>query len=385
MRKLFTHTDLDGIGCAILAKLVFGDNIDISYCNYDDINLEVEKFFYDIPQGFEYAYITDISINDDLAQRLDKSELGKYITLLDHHHTAEYLNKYSWCNVFEYQTNDSVGSSMKTCSTELYYNYLVDHGFLERSDTSDVFVSTVRDYDTWRWKELGDEGILAKQLNDLLYIYGRDEFIDAYIAKIKSEFIYPFNEFEVMLLTNRQKDIDAYIEKKNKQLYVTEFISYDRRLSCGVVFAETYFSELGNKLSELHPELDFISMIDISSGKISYRTVKDDLDLGKEVARLLGGGGHPKASGSTFSNDISHELIKQLLAPPQTEKPTPVHPHQKCVDYVKICADSIKENAESIVGTEKTLKDVLVTIRLYPEELPEINIDRNFYPEGIFK
>lgn len=39
--KLFTHTDLDGIGCAILfkhmcAKLHSG--LDIEYCGYDTIN-----------------------------------------------------------------------------------------------------------------------------------------------------------------------------------------------------------------------------------------------------------------------------------------------------------------------------------------------------------
>lgn len=39
MIKLFTHTDLDGVGCAILAQLAFGkDNVDISYCNYDEID-----------------------------------------------------------------------------------------------------------------------------------------------------------------------------------------------------------------------------------------------------------------------------------------------------------------------------------------------------------
>ena len=44
MVKLFTHTDLDGIGCAILAKLAFGDNVNIEYCNYDNINESVKKF-----------------------------------------------------------------------------------------------------------------------------------------------------------------------------------------------------------------------------------------------------------------------------------------------------------------------------------------------------
>jgi oligoribonuclease NrnB/cAMP/cGMP phosphodiesterase (DHH superfamily) len=43
--KLFTHTDLDGVGCAILAYLAFGkENVAVEYCNYDDIDLRVSQF-----------------------------------------------------------------------------------------------------------------------------------------------------------------------------------------------------------------------------------------------------------------------------------------------------------------------------------------------------
>ena len=46
--KLFTHTDLDGIGCAVLAYLAFGkENVDVEYCNYDDIDNKVEVFMED--------------------------------------------------------------------------------------------------------------------------------------------------------------------------------------------------------------------------------------------------------------------------------------------------------------------------------------------------
>ena len=45
MIKLFTHTDMDGVGCAILAQLAFGkENMDVSYCNYDDINKTVQDY-----------------------------------------------------------------------------------------------------------------------------------------------------------------------------------------------------------------------------------------------------------------------------------------------------------------------------------------------------
>lgn len=42
--KLFTHTDLDGVGCAVLAYLAFGrENVDVEYCNYDDINDAIDR------------------------------------------------------------------------------------------------------------------------------------------------------------------------------------------------------------------------------------------------------------------------------------------------------------------------------------------------------
>lgn len=45
MVRLFSHTDLDGIGCGILAQLAFGkDNVEISYCDYDNIDSSVREY-----------------------------------------------------------------------------------------------------------------------------------------------------------------------------------------------------------------------------------------------------------------------------------------------------------------------------------------------------
>ena len=182
MIKLFTHTDLDGIGCAILAQLVFGkENINISYCGYDSIDNKVKEFI--SKDEFEKCFITDISISDELAKEID--ERFDNIYLLDHHPTAIDLNKYEWCNV-KIEEN-----GIKTCGTELFYNYLVDNDILYPSILSldaiiniNKFVDTVRDYDTWRWESLGDEGIISKKLNDLFKIYGKEEFIEWAIKKI---------------------------------------------------------------------------------------------------------------------------------------------------------------------------------------------------------
>lgn len=123
--------------------------------------------------------------------------------------------------------------------------------------------------------------------------------------------VFPyFSEIDNFLLDQRQKGIDIYIEEKNKQLTVK---TDQWGNTYGVIFAEQYFSELGNRICEMHPELAYIAMIDISHGTVSYRTIRDDVNLGTEIAHNYGGGGHPKAAGSTFNAGQGLDLITAML------------------------------------------------------------------------
>ena len=300
MIKLFTHTDLDGVGCAILAKLAFNTDVDIEYCNYDDINLKVEEYF-DSDSNYE-CHITDISINDELANKINDS--GEKYRLLDHHATALDLNKYGWCIV----QVENEEAHVKTSGTELYYHWLLDKGVLHQSETLDKFVETVRDYDTWRWSTLGKEGIICKQINDLLYLYGRNKFINWCLSEIYDDTFPKLYESDELILEIKQKEIDDYIEKKDKHLFIGDVFGK----VCGFVFAEKYSSELGNRLCQMHPEFDFVAIINMD-GTVSYRTIKDDINLGKDIAQMFGGGGHPKAAGSRFSDEIKLNIIREIF------------------------------------------------------------------------
>jgi nanoRNase/pAp phosphatase (c-di-AMP/oligoRNAs hydrolase) len=50
----------------------------------------------------------------------------------------------------------------------------------------------------------------------------------------------------------------------------------------------------------------------IGNKTISYRTVKDNVNCG-DIAKLFGGGGHPKASGSQISTEKQMIYIKELF------------------------------------------------------------------------
>lgn len=299
MIQLFTHTDLDGIGCAVLAKFAFGNNVDIEYCNYDDIDSKVEEHF---DSGVEYdCHITDISINEELAYKINDGD--KNFQLLDHHATALGLNKFWWCTV-KVENEDDI----KTSGTELYYKYLINNGFLNECDVLDRFVEVVRNYDTWRWSTLGDDGIICKQVNDLFYLYGRDKFINWCLAELHFDTFPRLEYADKLVLEIEQNNIDNYVKKKNEQMLIMPLCG----MTCGVVFAEKYFSELGNRLCQMRPEIDFVAMIDMS-GTVSYRTIKDNIDLGKDVAKLFGGGGHAKAAGSRFANGVQFDVINSIF------------------------------------------------------------------------
>lgn len=300
---LFTHTDLDGIGCAVLAKYAFHDDVlQIEYCDNGEVDEKILRFLSDTTaKGI--CCITDISMSEKVAELIE-ADNGKRVEfhLLDHHPTAEFLNRYKWADVVEAHQN-----GMRTCGTELFYEWLIKNGYLEDKPEIRKFVNLVRDYDTWRWAELGEEGKICKQVNDLFYLYGKDEFITQCLSQIKQK-IFPYLTLENRAaLKAEQKNVDHYVEEKNETITVMKLQGYD----CGIVFADRYFSELGNRLAIMHPELDIIVMIDMD-GIISYRTVKENINLG-EFARAYGGGGHAKAAGSQFESQKVIKQIRQII------------------------------------------------------------------------
>lgn len=63
----------------------------------------------------------------------------------------------------------------------------------------------------------------------------------------------------------------------------------------------------------MHPEIDFVAMIDISDCSVSYRTIKEDIDLGKDIASIFGGGGHLKTAGSRFDQNVKADIVKNVF------------------------------------------------------------------------
>jgi uncharacterized protein len=300
MYKLLSHNDLDGVGCGILAKLAFGDKASVRYNSIGGLNREVEWFLDQVDEGKikdTLLFVTDLSVNEENEKRLDEFfQAGGKLQLIDHHKTALHFNDYEWGRVIV-ETDEGL-----TSATSLLYEYLVENKLIEESDAVREFVELVRQYDTWEWEENNNQE--AHRLNALFFLLSIDEFEEKMIERLSKSERFFFDDFEQRILDMEDDKIGRYIRRKRRELVQMEVDDY----FAGIVFAESYHSELGNELGKDNPHLDYIAIINMGSRRMGFRTIHDDVDV-SEVANDFGGGGHAKASGCTLTEEAYQRFV----------------------------------------------------------------------------
>jgi uncharacterized protein len=299
--KLLSHNDLDGVGCGILAKLAFGENVKVRYNSISGLNREVEWFFENDDKN-TLLFITDLSVSEKNEKRINEfyQEGGK-VQLIDHHKTALHYNDYPWGHVV---VEDEEGKL--TSATSLLYDYLMSHQHIEESDAVTEFVELVRQYDTWEWEKNDNHD--AQRLNALFFLVSMDEFEEKMISRLQTSEHFHFDEFEKKILDMEEDKIDRYIRRKRRELVQTEIDG----LFAGVVYAESYQSELGNELGKEYPHLDYIAIVNIGGKRMGFRTIHDHVDV-SAVAGQYGGGGHAKASGCSLTEEAYKNFVTETF------------------------------------------------------------------------
>ena len=296
--KLFTHNDLDGMGCLVLLSLAYGkENIDFEYCTHDNINDNILTYI-ESGEKHDCIFITDIAPNEDVSEKLDKS--GLPVWLLDHHKTNLWINKYMWANVSLYNIENNL-----TSGTELVYDYLIEMNVLKETDLLNNFVWCVRRYDTWEWKTKFIDGIEA-ELNQLLYIMRKDEFVDDIIYKANNELLL-FNSSDTKALERTKREKESYMEYMLSKLNYMEILSH----KIAYVYDARYVSEFGNLVCSQNPDVDLFMSINLNKKTVEMRSVKDDIDL-SVIASTFGGGGHKSAAGFPLQEDFLESVTLKL-------------------------------------------------------------------------
>ncbi|KKB42850.1 DHH family phosphoesterase [Bacillus thermotolerans] len=308
MYKLLSHNDLDGVSCGILAKLAFGKDVAVRYNSISGLNYEVEWFLEnDSPKTS--LIITDLSVNEENEKKLEEfHQAGGKVQLLDHHKTALHFNEYEWAEVI---VEDE--ESKLTSATSLFYGYLQKYERIEPSEAISEFVELVRQYDTWEWEK--NENEEARRLNALFFLLSIDEFEEKMIHRLQTNEHFFFDEFEEKLLDMEETKAERYIRCKRRELVQIKV----NELFAGVVYAESYHSELGNELGKDNPHLDYIAIINIGGKRMGFRTIHDHVDV-SEVAGRYGGGGHAKASGCQLTEEAYKHFVTDTFHLPSLKE-----------------------------------------------------------------
>jgi oligoribonuclease NrnB/cAMP/cGMP phosphodiesterase (DHH superfamily) len=303
---LFTHNDLDGIGCSIVARFAFGENVEVRFNSVDGLNREVERFLERRKRKRkknEFLFITDLSVHEANGNRLTEFvQSGNNVKLIDHHKSALHLNQYPWAAV-----NVTYEDGRLASATSLFYDYLHQQGWIRPTETLNQFVELVRQYDTWEWE--ANDNPQAKRLNDLFFMWSIDEFEDKMLERLKVQGGFSFNEFEEKLLELEDDKIERYIRRKKRELVQT----FIENRCVGIIHAELYHSELSSELGKENPHLDYIAILNMGGRKVSLRTIHDEVDV-SEIAGQYGGGGHAKASGCPLTVEAYEEFVKAPFA-----------------------------------------------------------------------
>lgn len=305
---LFTHkSDIDGMGNVVLAKLAF-DNVNYVLSETFNLQNEISKFYEDGSiYNYDMIFVTDLWLEEPTLTKVakDKKLQGKFF-VFDHHKSAleGNFNKYDFTTI---RISDEKG----LCSgTSLFYEYLIENGFLLKEEILiKEFSELTRKYDTWEWKtKYNDE--TPHELTLLFDSVECDGYIKLMIEKLQeksSEF--KFNELEKMLIANKRQQVLEKLKNYAGKVIYKEVMG----LKAGIVFIDyEYRNDLSEYFRKQNFDMDFAMLIALDYGTISYRNIKDNINV-RLIAEAMGGKGHDKASSSPISEEQKKNLIKVLI------------------------------------------------------------------------
>lgn len=331
--KRFSHTDLDGVGSALLLPNVLqefpefadADYLPVTYSepgNEGTIDPNVESFMEHNTEAVTHLFITDICPSLPVVRKLAAYCQEKNIQwkIYDHHISSMEIKEAFPENARIAVMDETTG--LKHSGTSVIFKELLKKMptqlfAYEKWERLARVADCIRCYDCWDWQANPTAAYKeeAKDFNNLFYFFSSEKRIELMASVMVNGLSY-LDQYQDIVTAMQEKEAD-YIHGKLKRAQFGTLAD----LRFAYVFGEQYQSSLGNALAAMEdPEtgevVDF-GMV-IVGGGVSLRGIKEDVDLSVIAKRFFNGGGHQKASGGSF---FKQELfIKDYAAPSDEEK-----------------------------------------------------------------
>lgn len=279
---IFTHKDLDGMGCNILAHLSLNNIVESQSVHYknDMVNYKIQSFAKKNTQ--DWILIMDLSISEETANILDKR--GRCI-LIDHHETSLFLNKYNWALV----------NTKYSASVLCYYFFTIN--FQSNIDDYKELIDIINDFDLWL---LNDNRSIP--LNRLYYMLGETKFFNKFITQP----LFKLSSFEKQYIDIEEEKSNRYINHKCKDGLKIINTNFGK---CCLVIADSDTDMLAKYILDTY-DIDYVAII-VSFDKVSLRS-KGDFDV-SSIAQVYGGGGHKNASSFEISDTATNTFFNEIF------------------------------------------------------------------------
>lgn len=308
---IFSHeSDIDGIGCVILAKLAFPDVDYILLPNVQKLELNF-RFYLESQKLNSYSkvFITDLALYEPSLSIVANSYLRNKILVFDHHQMAIYdkMNRYDFTKIVE---KDDSGSR---CATDLFFEYLVSNDILMSTHSISEFVRLTKLEDTWQWKKSGVVGENAHDLAILFNSIGAESYLEKCLDVLHNDAeIFSLSEQDKLIIERKKQE---YIFVLKSIMETVEYFIDEFGNRFGIVYADY---EYRNELVEFIKSLDnpnnikYLIIVAMNKGEFgqkSYRSIEPSFDVNK-IAMQHGGGGHLEAAAVNITEEQKEKSLK---------------------------------------------------------------------------
>lgn len=304
---LFTHSqDIDGMGCAIIAKYYFENCEVVPTKTFDITRVVAEKIANGNMESYDKIFVTDLCIKEPLLSQINKSWWKEKILVLDHHKSEidEGNDKYDFVNIVVEK------NGIKESGTSLFYQYLINNMGFKRTAILDELVEWTRQYDVYDWVKKKNKN--AQKLHILFEMLGYEKYIDIIFEKVKgNQDKIIFNELEEVVVAKYFEELEEDITNILKNMKIVVLKIEGKAYKVGYVKClYKYRNDINEYVKRENKEdLDMVGMIMSDINTVSYRQIRD-VDVSK-VATHFGGKGHRTASSNPQSNERFKEMLKE--------------------------------------------------------------------------
>lgn len=235
------------------------------------------------------------------------------VLVFDHHESSLAVLENKTYDFITIRIKDELG---KCSGTSLFYQYLVANNLLQPHASINTFVELTRLYDTWEWVTIKNEP-MARDLTTLFNAVGANAYIDLMYDKLRSRpNEFTFSDLELSLINNKNKQIKDKLQSYAKNIIYRNVLG----LKAGIVFIDyEYRNDFAQYLRDKQFPMDFIMMISMDNGTISYRYVTAGIKV-LPIAEHFGGKGHDYAASSPISHETKEDIIDIICKRKRTKK-----------------------------------------------------------------